>query len=192
MSSWRDRGRTRLAGIALVAGALLSACGFQMRGAFALPAELVPVYIDADRGSEVGGQLRQLLRRNNVAIAEDRKAAASVIEIAGEERQRRVLTVSAATADVDEFELRYTTRWLLRDSGEDRRALTNLETVETIRDYTFDREAVLAKQSEEAELLERMQEDTALRILYRIQAWSPNMVPESADVEAQMEKQRND
>lgn len=192
MSSWRDRSRTGLAGIALIAGAMLSACGFELRGAFELPANLVPVHIDANRSSDVARQLRQLLRRNNVAIAENRNGAASVIEIVGEERERRVLTVSAATVDVDEYELRYTTRWLLRATGEDRRALTNLETVETIRDYTYDRGAVLAKQSEEAELLERMQEDSALRILYRIQAWNPELVPEPADVEAQLEKQRGE
>ncbi|MDZ7830080.1 MAG: LPS assembly lipoprotein LptE [Halofilum sp. (in: g-proteobacteria)] len=180
-------GRRRACCVRHVAG-----CGFQLRGAFELPAELVPVYIDAPRDSDVAGQLHQLLRRNNVEVATDRAAAASVIEIVGEQRERRVLTVSAATADVDEFELRYTTQWLLRDTGEERRALTNLETVEILRDYTYDRGAVLAKQSEEADLLERMQEDTALRILYRIQAWNQDFVPEPADVEAQLEKERRD
>jgi len=115
-----------------------------------------------------------------------------VIEIVDETRERRVLTVTADTADVDEFELRYTTRWLLRDGGNDRRPLTNLETIETLRDYTYDRDAVLAKQSEEAELLDRMQEDTALRILYRLQAWQPELVPEPEAVEAQLEKQAED
>jgi len=180
---------TGLVAAALAAGTLLSACGFELRGQFELPPELVPVHIDAERGSGVRAELRALLRRNDVEIATDRRDAASVIEIIDEKRERRVLTVSGDTADVDQIELRHTTRWLLRDTGEERRALTNLETVEIVRDFNFDREAVLAKQSEEAALLERMREDTALRILNRLQFWQPERAPEPEEVETQLEQQ---
>lgn len=185
MSWWRES--------ALVAVVLaLTACGFQLRGQFSLPDELSPVHIQADRGSDVAGELRKILRRNNVEVVSERTAAASEIEIVDERRERRVLSVSATSADVDEFELRYTTRWLLRDTDDKRTALTNLQTLETLRDYTYDKSAVLAKQSEEADLVKEMQEDTALQILYRLQAWKPAQVPEPADVEAQLEIQRGD
>ena len=184
--------RRLLAPLLLVVTLALPACGFQLRGAFGVPEALVPVYIDADRGSDVAAQLREQLRRNKVAIAADRADAAGVIEIVREKQRRRVLTVSAESAEVDEYELQYTTLWLLRDGGEGNRPLTNLETVEILRDYTYDRGAVLAKQSEEADLLDRMHQDAALRILYRIQAWDPQGLPEPADVEAQIEKARAD
>lgn len=203
MSSWREVAgmiaaqRPRLAplsraGTVLVATLLLSACGFHLRGEFRIPEALVPIYIDADRSSNVADELKQQLRRNRVELADERSAAASVIEIVDEQNRRRVLTVSAESADVDEYELRHTTHWLLRDGQQDNGPLTNLETVEIQRDYTYDRGAVLAKQSEEADLLDRMYQDAALRILYRLQAWDADGVPEPADVEAQLEKQRAD
>lgn len=184
--------RSRLAPLALLATLALSACGFQLRGEFAVPDALAPLYIDADRDSNVARELRQQLRRNDVGLAAGRSDAASVIEIVRESRTRRVLTRSPETAQVDEYELQFTAQWLLRDGGEDNRPLTNLETVEILRDYTFDRGAVLAKQSEEADLVDRMHRDTALRILYRLQAWQPDQVPEPADVEAQLEAEEGD
>lgn len=203
MSWWREPGAARGAIVlrhasspravfVLLATLALSACGFQLRGEFRVPEALVPIYIDADRDSDVADELRRQLRRSNVGLAAERTDAASVIDIVEESRRRRVLTRSAETANVDEYELNYATSWLLRDTGEVNRPLSNLEHIEIIRDYTHDRGAILAKQSEEADLFDRMLEDAALRILYRIQAWNPELVPEPADVEAQLEKQSED
>lgn len=178
--SWSRR--LAAAGLAL----LVAGCGFQLRGQFSIPAELQPIHIKARGNSRVAVELREILRRNEVSLAGE-AAAASELEILDERRQRRVLTISATSADVDEYELRHTTTWVLRDTGEQRRPLTGVETIETLRDYTFDRTAVLAKQSEEASLVRDMEQDAAIRILYRLQAWEPSQAPEPEDVEVQQE-----
>ena len=180
MSWWRSLA-------AAVMALALAGCGFQLRGQFSIPAELQPIHIQAGGGSNVARELREILRRNGVALAGDRAGAASELEILDERRQRRVLTVSVTSADVDEYELKHTTRWVLRDTGEKRRPLTGVETIEALRDYTYDRTAVLAKQSEEEILIEDMEQDAAIRILYRLQAWSPSQIPEPEAVEAQEE-----
>ncbi|MDX1610604.1 MAG: LPS assembly lipoprotein LptE [Halofilum sp. (in: g-proteobacteria)] len=180
MSWWRS---VTLPALALV----LAGCGFQLRGQFSIPVALQPVHIEAVGGSDVARELRDLLRNSKVRIADQRADAASEIQILEERRERRVLTISAASAEVDEFELRYTTTWLLRDTGEQRRPLTRLETIEGLRDYTFDRTAVLATQSEEAALVEDLQQDAALRILYRLQAWQPDQAPAPEEVEIEQE-----
>lgn len=181
MSSWH-----KTAGV-LVLSLGLAGCGFQLRGQFSIPAELQPIHISAQGGSRVAQELHGMLLRNDVRVVDDRAAAKSVIEILNENRQRRVLTVAADTAQVDEYELRYTTDWILRGTGEQRRPLLHRETIESLRDYTYDRTAVLAKQSEEATLIENMQQDAALRILYRIQAWDPSQIPEPEEVEIEEE-----
>jgi outer membrane lipopolysaccharide assembly protein LptE/RlpB len=45
--------------------------------------------------------------------------------------------------------------------------------LEARRDYTFDAASVLSKQEEEQALYERMSDDLAQRILFRLQSWSP-------------------
>lgn len=179
--SWSPR--LAAAGLAL----LVAGCGFQLRGQFSIPAELQPIHIKARGNSRVAVELREILRRNEVSLAGEAAAAASELEILDERRQRRVLTISATSADVDEYELRHTTTWVLRDTGEQRRPLTGVETIEALRDYTFDRTAVLAKQSEEASLVRDMEQDAAIRILYRLQAWRPSQIPAPEDVEVQQE-----
>lgn len=165
----------------------LAGCGFHLRGQFTIPTELLPIHVSADGGSRVAEELRRMLIRNGVQLADDPAAAKSEITILDENRQRRVLTVSADTGQVDEYELRYTTDWILRETGEDQRPLLGRETVESLRDYTYDPTAVLAKQSEQETLVENMQQDVALRILSRIQAWNASQIPEKEEAEIEEE-----
>lgn len=165
----------------------LAGCGFQLRGQFSIPAELQPIHISSQGGSRVAEELRRMLVRNDVQLTDDPAAAESEIAVLGENRQRRVLTVNPETAQADEYELRYTTDWILRDPNEDQRPLLGRETIESLRDYGYDPTAVLAKQSEEQILIEDMQQDAALRILYRLQAWNPSQIPEPEEAEIEEE-----
>lgn len=165
----------------------LAGCGFQLRGQFSIPTELQPIYISSDGGSRVAVELRRMLLRNEVQLVDEPAAAKSEIAILNENRQRRVLTVDADTGRVDEYELRYTTDWILRGTGEDQRPLLGRETVESLRDYTYDPTTVLAKQSEQETLVENMQQDAALRILYRLQAWNASQIPEKEEAEIEEE-----
>lgn len=180
MSWWRKT-------FAVILMLALAGCGFQLRGQFTIPSELQPIHVSTQGGSRVAEELRRSLIRNGVNVADDRSAAKSEIAILNENRQRRVLTVAAATAEVDEYELRYTTDWILREVGGDQRPLLSRETIESLRDYTYDRTAVLAKQSEQEALVEDMQQDATLRILYRLQAWNPSQIPEQEEAEIEEE-----
>lgn len=173
--------------LAAVLALALAGCGFHLRGQVSIPAELQPIHVSAQGGSRVADEVRRTLIRNGVNVVDDRAAARSEIAILDESRQRRVLTVAVDTAQVDEYEVRYTTEWILRETGDDQRPLLPRETIESQRDYTFDRTAVLAKQNEEATLIENMQQDAALNILSRVQAWDPSQIPEPEAVEIEEE-----
>lgn len=165
----------------------LAGCGFELRGQFTIPDELEPIHISSEGGSRVADELRRMLISNDVRLVDEPEEARSEIAILGENRQRRVLTVNPDTAQVDEYELRYTTNWILRETDEDQRPLLGRETIESLRDYAYDSTAVLAKESEQEILIENMQQDAALRILYRLQAWDPSQIPEREEAEIEEE-----
>ncbi len=72
-----------------------SACGFQLRGAVKLPADLQPLYLYNADNDELAHQLSVLLRENNTVLAADEQQAASRLKIVSQNRTRRVLSVDS-------------------------------------------------------------------------------------------------
>ena len=165
----------RLLPVAAVAALALAvtACGFQLRGSYRLPDALFPLQIDAPGGSAVARELRATLERQDVELTADPAAAAARLVILDESSERRILAIGSS-ADVEEYELRTTVRWeLVRAAAEGETTALGPEELTACRDYGFDPEAVLSKQNEEDALYEDMSEDLAQRLLFRLQAWSP-------------------
>jgi LPS-assembly lipoprotein len=81
----------------LMAALTLTACGWHLQGAFHLPSEFSPVYVqDSGSGTRLGYELRDQLRLAGVAEAASAKDAQAVIVISGDRIQRQLLAVDSA------------------------------------------------------------------------------------------------
>ncbi|HET7687631.1 MAG TPA: LPS assembly lipoprotein LptE [Candidatus Macondimonas sp.] len=76
----------------------ITACGgWRLQGAFQLPPELSPVYVqDSGSGSRLGYELRDQLRLAQVAQTDTPKQAKAVIVISGDRIQRQLLAVDSS------------------------------------------------------------------------------------------------
>lgn len=151
--------------ILLLLAALLSACGFHLRGAVALPPELRALAVT---GTPENGPLWRVLR-DALPRAGGRltgpAAADAVLVITAENLSRRVLSVDSR-GRAQEYELRYLLAYRL-DSAEGR-PLLDARRLTVLRQYRFDPDAVLAKGEEERRLQEEMRREAVGRLLRQI------------------------
>lgn len=146
--------------------ALLVACGFQLRGRQDLPFDTL--YIAGDPNSPFVAEMRRVVDAgSDTRVVETPEAAQAVLQIAGEARERNILSLSGA-GRVREFEIRYRVSFNLRDA-KGRVLIPNGEIV-LDRDYTFSDTQVLAKEQEEAALFRDMQSDAVRQLMRRLSA----------------------
>ncbi|MSQ19331.1 MAG: hypothetical protein EXR39_07155 [Betaproteobacteria bacterium] len=148
---------------ALTIYALASGCGFQLRGNAKLPFD--SVYIP-DNHSMLVELARTLRSGNNVKIVNDPEVANARFVFLGEQREKVILSVSAA-GRIREYQLRYAVIFRLHDGKGGEYIPTN--TVALRRDVSFN-EQVLAKEVEESLLYRDMQADMVQQIIRRMQA----------------------
>lgn len=152
---------------ALVLGAVLTGCGFKLRGSqsFAFSSIAITPY--------PGGALAQELRRSfgsavRVLGADVPLAQAQVVlELRGEQREKVVVGVNAS-GQVRELQLRLRTQFrLTTPQGKE---LVAQDEILQQRDFSYSESAALAKETEEAVLVRDMQTDIAQQILRRLAA----------------------
>jgi LPS-assembly lipoprotein len=141
-----------------------SACGFQLRGAVKLPADLQPLYLYNVEDDELAHQLSVLLRENNTTLAVNKQQAASRLKIVSQNKTRRVLSVDSS-GRAREYELHYSVLYQLKGQHIDAENVVKLQRV-----LTFDPNSVLGASSEEQTLYHDMQMDAARLILQQIDA----------------------
>jgi len=152
----------------LLALALLSGCGFQLRGKIALPANIGPVHIQGlGEYDEVRRELVQLIRFNDIQVTGQREQAGSILRISDRSSDRRVLSVDG-NGNVAEYELHEGARFTLL--AKDGTTLVESQPVSTLNTYLNSETEVLGKQQEEGQLRKDMQRDLAAQIMRRLQA----------------------
>ena len=151
----------------LAAATLLSACGFQMRGAQSVPPEMQRTYISTqDRHSPFYQQLRRELRASGVEIVDSPLDATAEFAILSDETGQRVLSVSGRNVP-REFEVFYTVSYQLT-AGEN--ALMELRQQTLVRDYTWDETLVLGKEHEQEVMRGAIVDDLVRVILIQLSA----------------------
>jgi LPS-assembly lipoprotein len=155
--------------IALLCTLLIAGCGFQLRNTASLPFETL--YVQAPVGSQFAQQFKRVVTYgSSTKIVDDPKDAEATLILVGELREKNILSLSGA-GRVREFQLRY--RMTYR--------MINKATVETIpateialtRDFSFNDQETLSKESEEALLFRDMQNDAVQQLVRRLQATKP-------------------
>ena len=150
----------------LSATLLLSACGFKLRGETTLPFETM--YVQAAPASQFAVQLkRAVIAGSQTKIADSQKEAQVTLQIIDELREKSILSLSG-TGRVSEFQLRYRVSYRLYDG----KATEYIPTSEIVlrRDFSFNDQAALSKESEELLLYRDMQADAVQQLMRRLQA----------------------
>lgn len=143
----------------LVILSVLSACGFQLRGSYQVPAQLAEVSIEAPNRSELASRLRDELAQYEIDVVE-RAADVTHIEILADNLDRRVLSL-LISGQVAEYELIYTApvRVHMIDGS------IEAHDINIYRDYQEDPNFALAKTRELELLINEMRDDAVYRIM---------------------------
>lgn len=152
--------------IALLCTLLIAGCGFKLRGAADLPFETL--YVQAPVGSQFAQQFRRVVTfGSNTKIVDDPKSAETTFILVGEAREKSILSLSG-TGRVSEFQLRYrvTYRMLSKAGAE----IIPPSEIALKRDFSFNDQDTLSKESEEALLYRDMQNDAVQQLVRRLQA----------------------
>ncbi len=145
---------------------LLAGCGFQLRGAANLPFDTL--YVQAPVGSQFAVQFRRVVAAGGgTRIVNDPKAAAATLVLVSELREKSILSLSGG-GRVREFQLRYRMSYRLLDN----KAVETIPVSEIAltRDFSFNDQETLSKESEEALLFRDMQSDAVQQLVRRLQA----------------------
>ena len=156
--------------VAAVVLAGLQACGFRLRGTVG-QVDLPVIFVQGDGGDQaLRVALERLFDRAGVERAAAPADAEWVLQIQKVLQDRRVLTVGSGGGNVQEYQLRYGVLFdVLTTAGEE---VFPVQTVEKVRNYTFDENEVLAKGEEQEDLLEEMRAEAAGDMLRRMQILS--------------------
>jgi LPS-assembly lipoprotein len=144
--------------------AALAACGFQLRGPGDIPFDTI--FIEGNT-LIISKDLKQYLSTSDIKILPSPDDAELRLELVGEENEKRILSISGA-GTVNEFELYYRVHY--RTKLADQATWSEVQTIESRRDFTYSDANILAKQTEERQLNETMQKDVVNAIMRRLSA----------------------
>ncbi len=156
----------RLALSALITLPLVSACGFQLRGAANFPFRRL--YVGLPANSAMGAELRRAVRGgSSTEIVEDQKDADAILEVLRDAREKTIVAVTPAGV-VREYKLTQRFEFRLRDQ----KGVELIAPSEIIlmRDLTYNEINALAKDYEEAQLYREMQKDIVQQLIRRMAA----------------------
>ena len=152
--------------MALCIAVTVGGCGFQLRGSADLPWD--SLFVDLPNNNPLGAELKRNLRAGTkTRIVERREDAQAILQANAETRGKTILSLNSSGA-VREFRLKYQFAYRIIDKdGKDIGAPAEM-LIE--RDYSFNDNRVLAKESEEALLYRDMQTDMVQQIMRRLSA----------------------
>ena len=150
--------------IAILIALLLTACGFQLRGAQPLPFSSLYIAENWELGAALKRNIRAL---GSTQLAQTPQEAQAVFTSIGEAREKITLSLSA-TGRVREYQLRYRFAYRVHDL-KGREFVPPTEII-LVRDISFSDERVLAKEQEEVLLYRDMQNDMVQQVLRRLAA----------------------
>lgn len=143
----------------------LSGCGFQLRGAANLPFDTL--YVQAPVGSQFAVQFKRVVIAGSATrVVNTAKEAAATLVVVTELREKTILSLSGG-GRVREFQLRYRLSYRMLDKN----AVEILPVAEIAltRDFSFNDQDALSKESEEALLFRDMQNDAVQQLVRRLQ-----------------------
>lgn len=164
--------RTQWLALTLLCLSLLSGCGFQLRGAYQLPAAMQQTYIDAVAvNADLVRSLGIALRASDIQLLDAPSSDAAQLKLFNETRSKRVVSVDSR-GRAREYTLSYAISFSLSGpqpvTGDGFRI--EQQDLQIDRDFLFDPEDVLGNARGESQLYEEMRQDLVRLILLRLQS----------------------
>ena len=147
----------------------LTACGFHLRGAGSLPFE--SLFVQDSGAPGIARDLKRSLSSSGVKLTASPEEAQASLELMSEGSEKRILSLSGK-GKVREYELVYRVAFRVRDA--DSELWGESQTVEMRRDFSYSDSALLAKDAEEARLVNDMHAEAVREILRRVGSLSKN------------------
>ena len=147
---------------------LLIGCGFHLRGAIDYSDSLKSIYVEGislQRG--IGLYLKRGLKSNGIEVLDTYQKGSAVLKVTETKHDRRVLSVGSS-AKVSEYELYSSISFSLTDSHG--KILADSQQVQAQRDFQFNENQVLARESEEASLRQHLNKELVQGVLRRLSA----------------------
>ncbi|MBZ0333122.1 LPS-assembly lipoprotein LptE [Marinobacter sp. JH2] len=152
--------------VAALTAAVVSGCGFQLRGTSPVPAALQPLAIDCPNTlpARFCESVREQLSMGGIEL-QPKESADYVLTLRDYSQDRRASAITAQ-ASAAEYILRHSvTLELLTANKTPLIAATDLTSSET---YRYDETNVLAKQREEEELQQQLGDRLAQQVIFRL------------------------
>ena len=144
----------------------LVGCGFHLRGSADISDSLKTMRIEGvGLQRDIGLYLKRGLVSNGIVVVDAGTADASVLRITENKFDRRVLSVGSS-AKVNEYELNSKLSFMVFDAQGN--VLAEEQQVEAQRDYQFDEDEVLGRESEETLLRDQLNKQLVQSILRRL------------------------
>ena len=154
---------------AIAASLLLTACGFQLRGAANLPYDTLHVASPTPTGFASDFR-RAVAASRRTRIVERPRDAQATLHVISETREKSILALSGG-GRVREYELRYRVTYRMTDK--DNKELRPTTQIILRRDLSYNDVDTLSKESEEALLYREMQADAVNQVLRQLQTQQP-------------------
>ncbi|WP_372964324.1 LPS assembly lipoprotein LptE [Marinobacter sp.] len=160
--------------LAVLTTAVLAGCSFQLRGTSPVPAALQPLAVDCS--TSLPGRFCQSIRDQLTLGGIELKESAEanyILRLRDYNQDRRASAITAQAAAA-EYRLRHTvTIELLTAERAPLIAATSLTASET---YRYDETSVLAKQREEDDLREQLDDRLAQQVIFRLTPMSQERI----------------
>ncbi|NKB36136.1 MAG: hypothetical protein GKR93_03060 [Gammaproteobacteria bacterium] len=154
--------KTRIILILLIIS--LSACGFHLRGSQQKSSVAVSkVYLINAGATTVIREVRSLIASAGAEVVSSRANAEFVLRLDREFYDQTVLSVSADTGKVEQYQVTVSVYMNLEDAAG--KALVSSEEIRLAKDYTFDEDAVLGKIEEENVIRNELAKDAAAQVI---------------------------
>jgi LPS-assembly lipoprotein len=151
--------------LAVATAAVLTACGFQLRGTASLPYD--SLHVAAPKTSAFAVEFRRAVNAGSkTRIVDDAKEAQATLHLINETREKVILSLSGG-GRVREYQLRYRMAYRLVDK--DNKELRPATQIALHRDLSYNDADTLSKESEEALLYRDMQSDAVSQLLRQLQ-----------------------
>jgi LPS-assembly lipoprotein len=143
----------------------VSACGFRLAGSEPLPAVLARPYLSLkDPYTDFSREFERQLKSAGATLQQVRADSTASIEVTKDLVETRTLSVTSQNIPT-EYELVYTVTFVVR--GPDKQLIAP-QTISLAQDYSFQENALLAKQNEADGLRQQMARDLVRIAMHRL------------------------
>lgn len=150
----------------LALAGLITGCGWQLRGQMTIADGINNIYVSAKNAhGQLANELKNTIKNNQITVGTTQSDAQYSIFIEREDEDRRTVAVGGDTL-ASEYELNMSADYRIENQAG--AIVVPTTTAEAIRNYSYDRNDVIAKDEEERLIKEEMRRTIVQQILRRL------------------------